>query len=177
MDQPLEDVVLSIICADLAETFYLEELVYCVRKNNLSHLSYDSTKRLVIKVLDMFERQPEPIIQTMGMNHTNKLMYRKLYEEDADGYLIKKLPILPSFFEAEHLRETRNNILKKVSVLEERISAYQRLTETFPTAGDWSGEKLNVLEKKITPLYEDLSVIDQLLCELDSVLNVESEKV
>ena len=163
MQDSFEETLLMALCTKMPRVFYLNDLVKKIENDYQGNLSQSSIKRLVERLLESYESEDQPIIQSLGIKPAVGAVYRKLYTENEQGELIKSYPKLPGYFEIEHIKEVRNTIDEKLDLLENQIHAYQRLSYSFPKTEDWSDAKLSRLLKQKAFLTEDLDVIDELL--------------
>lgn len=171
MEGSFEETMLMALCTKMPQVFYLNDLVKKIENDYQGDLPQRSIKRLVERLLESYESEEQPIIQSLGSKPVVGAVYRKLYTENEKGELIKSYPRLPDYFEIEHIREVRNTIDEKLDSLENQIHAYQRLSYSFPQTEDWSDAKLTRLLKQKAFLTEDLDVIDELLSETQHLEN------
>ncbi|TKF56934.1 hypothetical protein FCV60_03310 [Vibrio sp. F13] len=171
MQDSFEETMLMALCTKVPQVFYLNDLVKQIQSDYQGNLSQSSIKRLVERLLESYESEDQPIIQSLGIKPAVGAVYRKLYTENEQGELIKSYPKLPGYFEIEHIKEVRNTIDEKLDLLENQIHAYQRLSYSFPQTEDWSDAKLRRLLKQKAFLTEDLDVIDELLAETQHLEN------
>ncbi|PMN01383.1 hypothetical protein BCT41_10335 [Vibrio splendidus] len=171
MQDSFEEIMLMALCTKMSQVFYLNDLVKQIKNDYKGDLPQSSIKRLVERLLESYESEDQPIIQSLGTKPDVGVVYRKLYVENAQGELIKNFPILPDYFEIEHIKEVRNTIDEKLESIENRIHAYQRLSYSFPKAEEWSDTKLIRLQNQKSYLVEDINVIDELLLETEKLEN------
>ncbi|MEZ8310043.1 hypothetical protein AB4393_15480 [Vibrio splendidus] len=171
MQDSFEETMLLALCSKMPKVFYLHDLVKKVENDYQGDLPESSIKRLIERLLESYASEDQPIIQLLGCKPVVGAVYRKLYIENAQGELIKSHPILPDYFEIEHIKEVRKIIDDKLDALENRIHAYQRLSYSFPKTEDWSAAKLTRLLTQKGFLTEDLDVIDELLSETQRLEN------
>ncbi|MFA1572794.1 hypothetical protein [Vibrio cyclitrophicus] len=171
MQGSFEETMLIAICSKMPQVFYLNDLVKKIKNDYQGDLPLSSIKRLVERLLESYESEEQPIIQSLGSKPYVGAVYRKLYVENEQGELVKSHPILPDYFEIEHIKEVRKIIDDKLDSIENRIHAYQRLSYSFPKTEDWSDAKLTRLLTQKAFLSEDLDVIDELLSDTQHLEN------